>query len=61
MKCENYFCIYENNRLCLLDSVELDILGQCNECIYINIENEKLKKIKEQSRIIAETKTVRGE
>lgn len=61
MKCENYFCIYENDGLCLLDSVALDILGQCKECIYINIEKEKLKELKEQSRIIAETKTVRGE
>ncbi len=60
MKCENYFCIYENDGFCRLESVELDILGQCKECIYINIEKEKLKKIKEQSRIIAETKTARG-
>lgn len=61
MKCENYFCIYENNGRCLLKSVGLDILGQCKECIYISIEDEKLKELKEQSRKILETKTVRND
>lgn len=46
MKCENCFCIYENYGLCLLESVELDIQGQCKECIYISVENEHLKHLK---------------
>ena len=61
MKCENCFCIYENNGRCRLESVELDILGQCKECIYISIEEEKLKELKEQIKKISETKTARND
>ncbi len=50
VKCENNFCIYQKNESCLLEFVELDIQGQCKECIYINIENEMLEELKEQSR-----------
>lgn len=50
MKCENYFCIYEENGFCRLDSVELDIQGQCKECIYLNIDENTLKKFKEKEK-----------
>ena len=49
MKCENHFCIYENAGFCLLEYIELDTQGQCKECIYVNIEEEKLKALKRQS------------
>ena len=52
MKCENYLCIYEKSGDCLLKSIELDIMGQCKECIYISIEEENLDKLKTKSRII---------
>lgn len=52
MKCENNFCIYENNGLCILDNVELDFQGQCKECIYVDIEKEKLNYLKNEKRII---------
>lgn len=50
MKCENYLCIYENRGLCLLDSVELDIQGQCKECIYVNISEKGLQYLKTQNK-----------
>lgn len=46
MKCENYLCIYEKSGDCLLKSIELDVMGQCKECIYIELEEESLKKLK---------------
>lgn len=48
MKCENIFCIYERNGKCILKKVELDIIGQCRECIYLNISDEELKRLKKQ-------------
>lgn len=50
MKCENYLCIYEIDGNCLLPNIELDIMGQCKECIYISIEDESLKMLKTKSR-----------
>lgn len=51
MKCENRFCIYENEGFGLLECIELDTQGQCKECICINIEEDKLKELKRQGRI----------
>ncbi len=51
MKCENYLCIYENQGECLLENVALNILGQCKECIYIDIEQERLNRLKEKTRV----------
>lgn len=46
MKCDNYLCIYEENGVCTLDNIELDIMGQCRDCIYINVEEQQLLKLK---------------
>ena len=40
MKCENIFCVYQKNDECILEEIELDILGQCRECIYIDLSND---------------------
>ena len=50
MKCENIFCVYQKNDECSLEEIELDILGQCRECIYIDlpddiINEQKTKKL----------------
>ena len=34
MKCENYFCVYQDNGKCILDEINIDIMGQCDSCIY---------------------------
>ncbi len=54
MNCLNNFCIYQKDNECMLDEIELDINGCCEECIYANIppqileyEKEKLRKIYE--------------
>lgn len=42
MKCENELCIYESNGLCSLKEVELDIIGLCKDCIYIELNKDDL-------------------
>ncbi len=46
MVCENEFCIFQEKRHCTLNDIELDILGQCTQCIYVNIEEKSLAEMK---------------
>ena len=48
LSCENEFCIYQKQGLCILESVQLDIQGNCVNCIYIHIEKEILNNMKEK-------------
>jgi hypothetical protein len=50
MKCENEFCIYQEKGNCILDDIKLDVIGQCTECIYVNIPNKQLEKLKNEHR-----------
>ena len=50
MNCENWLCIYEEKGKCILKNISIDSCGQCNECIYINLEEEKLQEIKNAQR-----------
>lgn len=51
LRCKNSFCIYWKDKNCILDEISLDIQGQCEDCIYIDLDekileekrNEKLK------------------
>ncbi len=45
------FCIYEREGECLLDIIDLDMQGGCNECVYVDIDKDYLEKIKKQKRI----------
>lgn len=44
MKCENKFCVYWQEDACLLDEISLDSQGCCEECVYVNVEEEILNK-----------------
>lgn len=48
LSCENEFCIYQKNGNCIFESVQLDIQGNCVDCIYINIEKDILNNLKEK-------------
>ncbi len=48
MKCENYLCIYEEQGDCLLQRIELDVQGQCKECIYIDVPPRELRELKDR-------------
>lgn len=43
MQCENHFCIYWDNNLCILDKISLDVLGCCQNCIYVDIDDNILQ------------------
>lgn len=47
MNCENYLCIYQDKGHCTLDKIELDVLGQCKECIYVDINDADLERYKQ--------------
>ncbi len=49
MKCENVFCIYQKDGICLLGDIELDISGTCVSCILTKIPQELLTELKEQT------------
>lgn len=46
--CENEFCIYQKQGKCILENIQLDIQGNCVECIYINVGEETLNDLKEK-------------
>lgn len=48
LTCENEFCIYQKQGVCILNSVQLDMQGTCTDCIYINVEKDALNNLKEK-------------
>jgi len=47
MLCENSFCIYQKNGKCILEEININELGQCDECIKISINDTVLEKLKQ--------------
>ena len=50
MQCENNFCIYCDKSKCILDSISLDSLSMCTECIQIELDENILKIEKKKLR-----------
>lgn len=52
MQCENNLCIYCENDACILDSIALNRLAMCMECIQISVPSDVLnaEKIKLRQR-----------
>lgn len=48
MLCENIFCIYWSNKECSLNEIFLDIQGNCQSCIYVNVDESVLEKQREK-------------
>jgi len=48
MICENRFCLYQENNECQVSHIELDITGLCRTCVYVDIEEKKLSKMKDE-------------
>ncbi|MBE6761550.1 MAG: hypothetical protein E7551_04620 [Ruminococcaceae bacterium] len=48
ISCENEFCVYQKQGSCILKNLQLDIQGNCLDCIYINIEEDVLIALKEK-------------
>ena len=49
ISCENEFCVYQKSGNCILESVQLDIQGNCLDCIYVNIEEDVLCDLKRKT------------
>ena len=46
LHCENVFCVYWADDTCWFETVNLDIQGRCDSCIYIDIDEPTLKKFR---------------
>lgn len=42
MPCQNNYCVYWSDNDCILDEMYLDIQGNCESCIYVDIEESVL-------------------
>ena len=51
MICENRFCLYQENNECQVSHIELDITGLWRTCVYVDIEEKKLSKMKDMGII----------
>lgn len=48
LRCENKFCIYWKEYECTLDEIELDELGCCQMCIYVEVDEDILEKSRQE-------------
>lgn len=46
LSCGNEFCIYQKQGKCILESIQLDIQGNCENCMYISIDEDTLNDLK---------------
>ncbi|MCL2576225.1 MAG: hypothetical protein FWE33_07300 [Defluviitaleaceae bacterium] len=51
MKCEFELCIYNENEVCGLDEIVIDVLGMCESCVIVNIDKKTLDFLKKMSHI----------
>jgi len=49
MRCQNKFCVYQNDGKCFLSEVPHDENGNCLRCIYVKISDEALEKLKKDT------------
>ncbi|MCL2842332.1 MAG: hypothetical protein FWE28_02540 [Oscillospiraceae bacterium] len=48
MKCRLNYCIYNRDNTCLIEEVQLDELGMCQECMIVSLPEQELNMRKEQ-------------
>lgn len=46
MTCNNNFCVYEEESTCLLNEISISEMGTCEDCMLINLSEERLKEEK---------------
>lgn len=49
MRCQNKFCIYQNDGECFHKEVPHGENGNCLRCIYVKISDEEIMKLKEDT------------
>ena len=55
MCCSFVYCLYNKELRCILNAVEINSLGMCEQCIVISLSEELLEKEKERQRLNLET------
>ncbi|MCL2566341.1 MAG: hypothetical protein FWE24_11150 [Defluviitaleaceae bacterium] len=48
MNCANIYCIYNRRFECILDEINLDSIGMCDDCIMVNLDEYLLEAEKER-------------
>jgi len=48
MNCEFDYCVYNQDSICLLNEIQINSLGMCEDCILVTIADEDLKRAKEK-------------
>jgi hypothetical protein len=48
INCENRFCIYWKKNKCALRRATLDIMGCCQECVYVEIDERVLNRVRQK-------------
>ena len=48
MKCEYYYCIYNQDGLCPIDEIQINQLGMCDGCEIVTIPDEHLAAYKKK-------------
>ena len=48
MECEFEYCVYNRKSKCILDEIQINRLGMCEECEIAKIPEEILEKYKEK-------------
>lgn len=43
MKCEYNYCIYNSSYECLLNDIQINALGMCENCIIVGLEEKFLE------------------
>ena len=46
MRCDNNFCIFQEQGKCILSKISVDELGMCSECTYPEIDEKILTEAK---------------
>ena len=46
MKCEFEYCIYNMDNACILKNIEVNMLGMCDSCIVVSLEQDFLERMK---------------
>ncbi len=51
MQCQFAFCVYQSDGMCLLDSISIDSMGMCEDCIVVNLDDAVLQEKKQETLI----------
>jgi len=46
MNCAFNYCVYNKESICILDDIEINCLGMCEECEIISIPEDRLEEYK---------------